>query len=75
MELLKKLTGKNPADFEPVARNLVDNPDVNLFKELVSKDDFLFAYIKQNVAKRIFNACNENNYNNLYQFLPYYSPY
>lgn len=75
MELLKKLTGKNPADFEPVARNLVDNPDVNLFKELVNKDDFLFAYIKQNVAKRIFNACNENNYNNLYQFLPYYSPY
>ena len=46
MELLKKLTGKNPADYEPVARNMVDNADVNLFKELVNKDDFLFAYIK-----------------------------
>lgn len=75
MESLKKLTGKNPADYEPVARSLVDNPDVNLFKELVNKDDFLFAYIKQNVAKRIYNACSEKNYKNLYQFLPYYSPY
>ena len=75
MELLKKLTGKNPADYEPVAEQLVNNPDVKLFKELIQKDDFLFDYIKQNVAKRIFNACNENNYKNLYEFLPYYSPY
>ena len=75
MELLKKLTGKNPADYEPVARNMVDNADVNLFKELVNKDDFLFAYIKQNVAKRIFNACDETNFKSLYSFLPYYSPF
>ena len=75
MELLKKLTGKNPADYEPVARNLVDSPDLNLFKELVNKDDFLFAYIKQNVSKRIYNACNETNFQNLYKFLPYYSPF
>lgn len=75
MELLKKLTGKNPADYEPVARNLVDSPDLALFKELVNKDDFLFPYIKQNVAKRIYNACNEKNFINLYKLLDYYSPY
>ena len=75
MELLKKLTGKNPADYEPVASDMVNGPDVSLFKELVNKDDFLFDYIKQNVAKRIFNACNESNFENLYQFLPYYSPF
>ena len=75
MELLKKLTGKNPADYEPVASNLVDSPDVSLFKELVNKDDFLFPYIKQNVAKRIYNACNEKNFQNLYLFLNYYSPF
>ncbi len=75
MELLKKLTGKNPAEFEPAAKKLVDTPDVNLFKELVARDDYMFGFIKQNVAKRIFSACNENNYQNLYQFLPYYSPY
>jgi len=75
MEQIKKLTGKNPADYEPVATNMVNSPDVSLFKELVNKDDFLFDYIKQNVAKRIFNACNEANAKNLYQFLPYYSPF
>ena len=75
MELLKKLTGKNPAEFEPAAKQLVDKPDLALFKELVARDDYMFGFIKQNVAKRILNACNETNYRNLYQFLEYYSPY
>ena len=75
MELLKKLTGKNPAEYEPVAKQLVEKPDLQLFKELVARDDYMFGFIKQNVAKRIFDACNETNYQNLYQFLPYYSPY
>ena len=26
---LKKLTGKNPNDFEPVAYSLINNPDVD----------------------------------------------
>ena len=75
MELLKKLTGKNPAEFEPAAKQLVDKPDLTLFKELVARDDYMFGFIKQNVARRILSACNETNYQNLYQFLPYYSPY
>ena len=47
---LKKLTGKNPKDFEPVAYSLINNNDTELFSELVSKDDFLFDFVKQNVA-------------------------
>ena len=39
---LKKLTGKNPKDFESVAYSLINNSDVELFSELVSKEDFLF---------------------------------
>ena len=42
-ENLKKLTGKNPKDFEPVACSLINNSDTELFSELVEKDDFLFA--------------------------------
>ena len=34
---LKMLTGKNPRDFEPIAYNLVNIPDVDLFGELVDK--------------------------------------
>ena len=71
-EKLKKLTSKN--DYEPVAKSLVDNCDVDLFKELVEQDGFLFDFIKQNVAKRISDAVDENNYKNLLEFLKYYSP-
>lgn len=70
----KKLTGKNPKDFEPVACSLINNPDVGLFAELVEKDDFLFDFVKQNVASRLEKACNSSNYLNLLNFLKFYSP-
>lgn len=72
-ENLKKLTGKNKNDYEAVARHLVDDCDVELFKELVDNDDFLFDFVKNNVAQRIENAVNQNNYQNLVEFLKYYS--
>ncbi len=71
---LKKLTGKNPKDFEPVAFCTINNADIELFKELVESDDFLFDFVKQNVANRLSKVCNENNYLNLLPFLKYYSP-
>lgn len=70
----KKLTGKNPADYEPIAYNLINIPDVDLFKELVDKDDFLFDFIKENVSKRLEKVCNQSNYKNLLEFLKFYSP-
>lgn len=72
-ENLKKLTGKNKNDYEAVAKHLVDDCDVELFKELVNNDDFLFDFVKNNVAQRIENAVNQNNYQNLVEFLKYYS--
>ena len=73
MDLIKKLTGKNPSEYEMVAEQLVYNSDVNLFSKLVKQDDFLFDFIKDNVAKRIQNACNKTNYLNLLNFLEFYS--
>ncbi|MCM1338090.1 MAG: hypothetical protein NC191_00280 [Muribaculaceae bacterium] len=73
-ENLKKLTGKNPRDFEPVACSLINNSDIELFAELVEKDDFLFDFVKSNVANRLEKACNRSNYLNLLNFLKYYSP-
>lgn len=70
---LKKLTGKNKNDYEAVAKHLVDDCDVELFKELVDNDDFLFDFVKNNVAQRIENVVNQNNYQNLTEFLKYYS--
>lgn len=71
---LKKLTGKNPKDFEPVAFDVINIPDVELFKELIDNEDFLFDFIKQNVANRLAKVCNSSNCLNLLQFLKYYSP-
>lgn len=73
MDLIKKLTGKNPSEYEVVAKNLIDNSDVELFAKLVKQDDFLFDFIKDNVTKRIQNACNKENYLHLLDFLEYYS--
>ena len=74
MDLFKMLTGKNPEEYEKAAKILVDTPDIELFKKLVEQDDFLFDFVKNNVAKRIKQVCNKNNSKNLYQFLEYYSP-
>ena len=74
-ENLKKLTGKNPKDFEPLAYALINTPDVELFAELVGSDDFLFDFVKQNVANRLSKVCNESNYMNLLALLKYYSPF
>ena len=71
---LKKLTGKNPKDFEPAAYNLINECDIELFAELVQQEDFLFDFVKNNVSKRIQAVCNETNYKNLLHFLKYYSP-
>ena len=73
MDLIKKLTGKNPSEYEMVAKSLVDNSDVELFAKLVKQDDFLFDFIKENVAKRIQQACTKENYLNLLNFLEHYS--
>ena len=73
MDLIKKLTGKNPAEYEVVAKSLVDNSDVELFAKLVKQDDFLFDFVKNNVAKRIQTACTKENYQNLLNFFEYYS--
>ena len=58
-ENLKKLTGKNPKDFEPVACSLINNSDTVLFGELVQQEDFLFDFVKQNVSDRLAKVCNE----------------
>lgn len=74
-DLIKKLTGKNKNDYEQAAAYLINNADIELFEELVSKDNFLYDFIKQNVSQRLANACNETNYRNLLKFLDCYSPY
>lgn len=71
---LKKLTSKNPDDYGQIAYNLINEPDVELFEELVKNEDFLFDFVKRNVAQRLGKCCNDSNFRNLIRFLKYYSP-
>ena len=74
MDLIKKLTGKNSDEYESVAKHLVDDSDTELFAKLVKQDDFLFDFVKNNVANRIKKVCTKDNYLNLMKFLDFYSP-
>lgn len=72
-EYVKKLTGKDPKDFEYAAAHIINNSDVQAFEALVEQSDFLFDFIKKNVEKRLLNVINQNNYKNLLNFLKIYS--
>ena len=50
MDLIKKLTGKNPTEYEDIAQKLVNNSMTELFAKLVKQDDFLFDFIKDNAS-------------------------
>ena len=73
-DLIKKLTGKNKNDYEQAANHLVNTADVEMFRELVAKDDYLFDFVKQNVNERLTNAVNANNYRNIFVLMKVYSP-
>ena len=74
MSLFKKLTSKNKPDYEMAASHIINSADIEVFKELVDKDDFLFDFVKNNVSNRLEKVVNSSNFRNLLKFLPYYSP-
>lgn len=73
-DYVKKLTGKNPQDFEFAAAHIINNCDIEAFRALVEQSDFLFDFIKKNVETRLLKVVNNNNYKNLLPFLKIYSP-
>lgn len=72
---LKNLTGKDEQKAQEAACYMVDNVDLDLFKALVDKTDFLFDFVRNNVAKRITKAVNKDNCLNLIKFFDVYSSY
>ena len=72
---LKNLTGKDEQKAQEAACFLVDNISIDLFKALVEKTDFLFDFVRNNVAKRITKAVNKDNCLNLIKFFDVYSSY
>ena len=72
-DLVKKISGKDEAAALPLVREMLDNSDTELFKELVSQFDYFFPFVKDNVANRFEKSVTASNYKNLYNFTEIYS--
>lgn len=70
-ELVKNLCAKQ--GFEKAAYDLINNSDIEAFKALVDKSEFLFDFVKQNIVKRLQNSITIENFHNLLKFLSIYS--
>jgi hypothetical protein len=71
---LNDITAKDENKAIAAASHMINNSDVEMFKLLVGKVDFLFDFIKNNLRKRIETVVNNKNYKNLLSFFDYYSP-
>ncbi|MDD3238264.1 MAG: hypothetical protein PHV37_09240 [Candidatus Gastranaerophilales bacterium] len=70
---LNDITAKDEKKALIAAKYLLDNGDVEFFKALVNKTEFMFDFIKQNLAKRLEKSSDENNYKNIIKFFDIYS--
>lgn len=71
---VKDLTSKDESKALAAAFEMVNNSDKEIYEELVKTSDYLFQFVKDNVAKRIDKVVNKENYKNLFNFFDCYSP-
>lgn len=70
---VKKITAKDEKQAVATLTAMIDNADVEMFKELVSQSDYLFPFVKDNVCKRFEMSIKGSNFNNIFAFLDCYS--
>ena len=71
-QLIKNLTQKNEELAMQSAREIINGANVEAFKKLSEKSDFLFDFVRENVCKRLFNAATKENYKNIISFFDIY---
>lgn len=71
---VKKITAKDERQAVEALTGMIDNADVEMFKELVAQSDYLFPFVKDNVCKRFEMSIKGSNFNNIFAFLDCYSP-
>ena len=72
---LNLLTAKDETKAVEAAEYLINSADIELFKMLVAKSDFLFDFVRNNVCKRIEKVITKENFLNVINFFDVYSPY
>ena len=73
--ILKEITGKDEIKSQKAINNLIETSNIDLFRALVEKTDYLFDFIRNNINNRIEKAVNKSNYKNLLKLFSVYSPY
>ena len=73
-QLIKDLTAKDEQKALVAACEIINSSNTGAFKILADKSEFLFDFVKNNVAKRLNKAINDTNYKNLFAFFKIYSP-
>lgn len=71
---LNDLISKDNSAAKEAAIKLLAEKDVESFKTLNSKSEFLFDFIKEKILKNLIGAVNSKNCLNLFEFLKVYSP-
>ena len=71
---LNDLISKDDSAAKEAAIKLLAEKDVESFKILNSKSEFLFDFIKEKILKNLIGAVNSKNCLNLFEFLKVYSP-
>ena len=72
---LKDLICKDENKAQIAADYMINSSDIELFKMLVDKSDFLFDFIRNNISKYIELAVSKENYWNILKFFDIYSVY
>ncbi len=67
------LISKNPEVSRAAARAIVENSDIETFKKLTEKSEFLFDFIKEKIVKNLCAAVNAGNLQNVFKFTKIYS--
>ena len=73
-QLVKELTAKDEQKAFAAACSVINGANIEAFQILADKSEFLFDFVKANVAKRIQKAINSKNYRNIFSFLKIYAP-
>lgn len=71
---LNNLISKDNSAVKEAAIKLLAEKDLESFKILNSKSEFLFDFIKEKILKNLIGAVNSENCSNLFEFLKVYSP-
>ena len=75
ISILNDLIGKDEVKAQQAADYLINTSDIELFKKLVEKTDFLFDFVKNNVLSRLDKAVNKKNFKNVINLFKVYSFY